>query len=171
VSVRGERDTSLPDRPLVGRIGIAPGGEATFPPGVEIVERHGPLAAIAPALRETWDKTALTVKFLWRMVTGDVSLKNVSGPISIAAYAGVTAVEGVTAFLGFLALISISLAVLNLLPIPILDGGQVVYQLAEAVKGSPLSERAQVFGQQVGIVFLLLLMTLAFYNDIARHFG
>jgi regulator of sigma E protease len=105
------------------------------------------------------------------MATGDVSLKNVSGPISIAAYAGVTAVEGTTAFLGFLALISISLAVLNLLPIPILDGGQVVYQLAEAVKGRPLSERAQMFGQQVGIVFLLLLMTLAFYNDIARHFG
>ena len=171
VSVRGERDTSLPDRPLIGRIGIAPGGEPKFPPGVETVERYGPIAALAPAARETWDKTALTVKFLWRMVTGDVSLKNVSGPISIAAYAGVTAVEGITAFLGFLALISISLAVLNLLPIPILDGGQVVYQLAEAVKGSPLSERAQVFGQQVGIVFLLLLMTLAFYNDIARHFG
>jgi regulator of sigma E protease len=171
VSVRGERDTSLPDRPLIGRVGIAPGGEPTFPPGIETVERHGPIGALAPALRETWDKTALTVKFLWRMVTGDVSLKNVSGPISIAAYAGVTAVEGVTAFLGFLALISISLAVLNLLPVPILDGGQVVYQLAEALKGSPLSERAQVFGQQVGIVLLLLLMTLAFYNDIARHFG
>lgn len=171
VAVRGERDTSLQDRPLIGRIGIAPGGQATFPPGVETVERYGPVGAVAPALRETWDKTALTVKFLWRMVTGDVSLKNVSGPISIAAYAGVTAVEGITAFLGFLALISISLAVLNLLPIPILDGGQIVYQLAEAAKGSPLSERAQVFGQQVGIVFLLLLMSLAFYNDIARHFG
>jgi regulator of sigma E protease len=171
VAIRGERDTSLPNRPLIGRIGIAPGGTPTFPPGVETVERYGPIAAVGPALQETWEKTALTVKFLWRMVTGDVSLKNVSGPISIAAYAGVTAVEGVTAFLGFLALISISLAVLNLLPIPILDGGQVVYQLAEAVKGSPLSERAQALGQQVGIVFLLMLMSLAFYNDIARHFG
>jgi regulator of sigma E protease len=171
VAVRGERDEAAPGRPLIGRIGISPGGRATFPPGMETVERYGPIDAIGPAFAETWDKTALTVKFLWRMATGDVSLKNVSGPISIATYAGVTAVEGFTAFLGFLALISISLAVLNLLPIPILDGGQVVYQLAEAVKGKPLSERAQAFGQQLGIVFLLLLMTLAFYNDIARHFG
>jgi regulator of sigma E protease len=171
VAVRAERDGSAPGAPLVGRIGIGPGGTPTFPPDMTTVERHGPLAAIAPALRETWDKTALTVKFLGRMLTGDVSLKNVSGPISIAAYAGITALEGVTAFLGFLALISISLGVLNLLPIPILDGGQVVYQLAEGVKGSPLSERVQAFGQQVGIVVLLLLMSLAFYNDIARHFG
>jgi regulator of sigma E protease len=171
VTVRGERDQAAPGKPFVGRIGISPRGPATFPPGMETVERYGPIDAVVPAFRETWEKTALTVKFLWRMATGDVSLKNVSGPISIAAYAGVTAVEGLTAFLGFLALISISLAVLNLLPIPILDGGQVVYQLAEAVKGKPLSERAQAFGQQLGIVFLLLLMTLAFYNDIARHFG
>jgi regulator of sigma E protease len=171
VAVRAERDESAPGAPLVGRIGIVPGGQATFPPGMETVERYGPVGAVAPALRETWDKTALTVKFLGRMLTGDVSLKNVSGPISIAAYAGISALEGLTAFLGFLALISISLGVLNLLPIPILDGGQVVYQLAEGVKGSPLSERVQAFGQQVGIVVLLLLMSLAFYNDIARHLG
>lgn len=171
VVVRGERDANDPNHALVGRIGVAPGGEAVYPPEMRVMERHGPLGAIRPALAETWSKTALTVKFLWRMLTGDVSLKNVSGPISIAAYAGISALEGVTAFLGFLAIISISLGVLNLMPIPILDGGQVVYQLVEAVKGAPLSARTQVVGQQVGIVLLLLLMSLAFYNDLARHFG
>jgi regulator of sigma E protease len=171
VVVRGEHDANEPGRALVGRIGVAPGGEAVYPPEMRVLERHGPLGAIRPALAETWSKTALTVKFLWRMLTGDVSLKNVSGPISIAAYAGISALEGVTAFLGFLAIISISLGVLNLMPIPILDGGQVVYQLVEAVKGAPLSPRAQVVGQQVGIVLLILLMSLAFYNDLARHFG
>jgi regulator of sigma E protease len=171
VTVRGEPDEAHPDGPRVGRIGIGAGGAATFPPGMETLERYGPVSALGRAVAETWDKTALTVKFLARMATGEVSLKNVSGPLNIAEYAGVTAVAGVTAFLGFLALISISLGVLNLLPIPILDGGQVVYQLAEAVKGRPLSERTQLFGQQVGIVLLLLLMSLAFYNDIARHFG
>ena len=171
VAVRGERDANDPGQRLVGRIGVAPGGEAVYPPEMRVLERHGPLGAIRPALEETWSKSALTVKFLWRMLTGDVSLKNVSGPISIAAYAGISALEGVTAFLGFLAIISISLGVLNLLPIPILDGGQVLYQLLEAVKGSPLSPRTQALGQQVGIVLLILLMSLAFYNDLARHFG
>jgi regulator of sigma E protease len=171
VTVRAERDPNEPGNPLVGRIGVAPAGEAVYPPEMRVLERYGPLAAIRPALAETWSKSALTVKFLWRMLTGDVSLKNVSGPISIAAYAGISALEGATAFLGFLAIISISLGVLNLMPIPILDGGQVVYQLVEAVKGSPLSPRTQVVGQQVGIVLLILLMSLAFYNDLARHFG
>jgi regulator of sigma E protease len=171
VTVRGERDPNAPGNPLVGRIGVAPAGEAVFAPEMRVLERYGPLGAIRPALAETWSKSALTVKFLWRMLTGDVSLKNVSGPISIAAYAGISALEGVTAFLGFLAIISISLGVLNLMPIPILDGGQVVYQLLEAVKGSPLSPRTQALGQQVGIVLLILLMSLAFYNDLARHFG
>ena len=102
---------------------------------MKTVERYGPLAAIAPAVRETWDKSALTVRFLWRMVTGDVSTKNISGPINIAQYAGLTATEGFTYYLGFLALVSISLAVLNLLPVPVLDGGQVAFQLIEMVEG------------------------------------
>ena len=171
VAVRGERDDARPGRPLVGRIGVGPAGEPSFPAAMLTVERYAPLAAIVPAFTETWQKSALTAKFLWRMVTGEVSLKNVSGPISIASYAGLSALEGFTAFLAFLALISISLGVLNLLPIPILDGGQIVYQLAEAAQGRPLSLRVQQLGQQVGIVLLILLMSLAFYNDIARHFG
>ena len=152
----------------IGRIGMGSTGRMSFPDSMRTMERHGPLAAIAPALGETWSKTVLTVKFLWRMVTGEVSTKNISGPINIAQYAGLSALGGLTYFLGFMALVSISLGVLNLLPIPILDGGQIVFQLAEMVKGKPLSDEAQLFGQKVGIAFLVVLMSFAFYNDIAR---
>jgi regulator of sigma E protease len=135
------------------------------------VEHYGPLRAVGPAIRSTWDKSALTVRFLWRMVTGEVSTKNISGPINIAQYAGLTATEGFTYYLAFLALVSISLAVLNLLPVPVLDGGQVVFQLAEMAKGAPLSMEAQVIGQKIGIALLVVLMGFAFYNDLSRLFG
>jgi len=163
--------SEVEDGRAIGRIGMAAGGSVSFPESMRTEERYGPVAALAPATRETWSKTVLTVKFLWRMVTGDVSTKNISGPINIAQYAGLSALGGLTYFLGFMALISISLGVLNLLPVPILDGGQVVYQLAEMVKGSPLSEELQVAGQKVGIAFLVALMGFAFYNDIARLIG
>ncbi len=159
------------DGKTVGRVGMSSGGQAGFPDSMRTEERYGPFAALAPAAQETWSKTALTVKFLWRMVTGDVSTKNISGPINIAQYAGLSALGGLTYFLGFMALISISLGVLNLLPIPILDGGQVLYQVAEIIKGRPLSDEAQVVGQKVGIAFLVALMGFAFYNDIARLVG
>ena len=164
VAVKAE----VEDGKTIGRIGMSAGGSASFPESMRTEERYGPLAALRPAVAETWSKTVLTVKFLWRMVTGDVSTKNISGPINIAQYAGLSALGGLTYFLGFLALISISLGVLNLLPVPILDGGQVVYQLAEIIKGSPLSEGLQLAGQKVGIAFLVALMGFAFYNDIAR---
>jgi regulator of sigma E protease len=106
---------------------------------------------------------------LWRMLTGQVSAKNISGVVSIAEFAGVSASIGIVAYLDFLAIISVSLGVLNLMPVPLLDGGQIVYQAVEAVKGSPMSERAQLFGQQIGIALLVVLMSLAFYNDISRH--
>jgi regulator of sigma E protease len=134
------------------------------------LERLGPLAAFSRAGGETWSMSQLTVSMLWNMVMGRVSVKNISGPINIAAFAGETARVGLRPFLTFLAIVSISLGVLNLLPIPILDGGQMLFQLIELAKGSPLSERAQVFGQQVGIALLLLLMSLAFYNDITSRF-
>jgi regulator of sigma E protease len=120
---------------------------------------------------KTWASTLFTVRMLSRMVTGDVSIKNISGPINIGQIAGESAQRGMTYFLGFLAVVSISLGVLNLLPIPVLDGGQIVYQLVEMLKGSPMTERAQMLGQQVGIFALLLLMSFAFYNDIARILG
>ena len=105
------------------------------------------------------------------MLLGQVSLKNLSGPLSIAQFAGESAQAGIASFLGFLVLISLSLGFLNLLPIPILDGGQVLFQVIEWLKGRPLSERAQAFGQQLGIALLLLLMGVALFNDIARQFG
>jgi len=115
--------------------------------------------------------TLLQARLVWRMLMGNVSLKNLSGPLSIAEFAGDSASDGVNSFLNFLVLISLSLGFLNLLPIPILDGGQVVFQLVEWLKGSPLSERAQAFGQQVGIALLILLMGVALFNDVARQIG
>lgn len=130
-----------------------------------------PLESLSAAAEKTWVSTLFTVRMLSRMVTGDVSIKNISGPINIGQIAGESAQRGMTYFLGFLAVVSISLGVLNLLPIPVLDGGQIVYQLVEMIKGSPMTERAQMLGQQVGIFALLLLMSFAFYNDIARILG
>ena len=131
----------------------------------------GPIDAIPNAFQETWSQTMFTLRMLGRMVTGDVSIKNISGPINIAQFAGESAQRGLRYFLGFLAMISISLGVLNLLPVPVLDGGQIVYQTVELVKGSPLSERSQIVGQQFGILALIVLMSFAFYNDIARILG
>ena len=154
----------------IGRLGITLAeGPRVWPPGLVEMRRSGPLAALAAGVRKTWDMSSLTVQMLSRILTGQVSAKNISGPISIAEFAGISAYLGPTAFISFLAIISVSLGVLNLLPVPLLDGGQVVYQLVEAAKGSPLSERAQNLGQQVGIALLVLLMSLAFYNDISRH--
>jgi regulator of sigma E protease len=154
----------------IGRLGITlEEGPRTWPPGLVEVRRAGPLDALGIGVAKTWEMSALTVQMLWRIVTGQVSAKNISGPISIAEFAGISAYLGLSAFLAFLAIISVSLGVLNLMPVPLLDGGQIAYQLAEAVKGSPLSERTQVYGQKVGIALLVVLMSLAFYNDIARH--
>ena len=155
---------------IVGRLGITlQEGPRAWPPGLLETRHSGPIDGLGVGVLKTWEMSSLTVQMLWRIVTGQVSAKNISGPISIAEFAGISASLGVTAFLSFLAVISVSLGVLNLMPVPLLDGGQVVYQLVEAVKGSPLSERAQNFGQQVGIALLVLLMSLAFYNDISRH--
>jgi regulator of sigma E protease len=154
----------------IGRLGIMlEEGARAWPPGLVGMRRSGPLDAVVIGVKKTWDMSSLTVQMLWRIVTGQVSAKNISGPISIAEFAGISAYLGITAFIAFLAIISVSLGVLNLMPVPLLDGGQIVYQLVEAVKGSPLSERAQNFGQQVGIALLVVLMSLAFYNDISRH--
>ncbi|MFC6841464.1 RIP metalloprotease RseP [Xanthomonas theicola] len=128
--------------------------------------QYGPLAAISAALRETGRLTGDTLGLIRRMLTGQASIKNVSGPITIAKVANVSAKQGPDWFLNFLALLSLSLAIMNLLPIPILDGGHLLYYLIELVKGSPLSERAMAAGQFVGLAMLAGLMGLAFYNDI-----
>ena len=135
------------------------------------VRKYGPLESVGAAAQKTWASTVFTLRMLGKMATGHVSIKNISGPINIAQYAGDSAQQGPTQFLIFLALVSISLGVLNLLPVPVLDGGQILYQGIELVKGSPLSERSQAIGQQFGILALILLMSFAFYNDIARILG
>lgn len=157
----GVRDADGGEIGFLG-VGIDPGaGDYWY------MRQFGPFTAIGESIERTWTSTGFTVRMLARMVIGDVSVKNISGPVRIAQYAGNSAAAGMNAFLTFLALVSISLGVLNLLPVPILDGGQIVYQTIELVKGSPLSDRSQLVGQQVGILALLLLMTFAFYNDIA----
>ena len=133
--------------------------------------RHGPLESIPQALDKTWSMTTLTLRTLWAMLTGRASVENISGPISIAQYAGISATIGMAYFLGFLAVVSISLGILNLLPIPILDGGHLMYYCIELFKGSPVSEATQALGQQVGIFLLVALMVLAFYNDLVRLLG
>jgi len=156
---------------LVGRIGVQPAAPGAVPEEMRTRERYGPVDSVGRAVGKTWDMSVLTLRLLWNVGTGDVSVKNLSGPINIAEYAGFSARQGILAFLSFLAVVSVSLFVLNLLPIPILDGGQIVYQVAELVKGSPLSERAQAVGQRIGIFLLLVLMSFAFYNDLSRLFS
>jgi regulator of sigma E protease len=154
----------------VGRIGIQQRATG-YPPEMVALQQYGPVEALVKGAGRTWDTTAFTLKMIGNMVVGNVSVKTLSGPITIAEFSGVAARQGPLSFLNMLALISISLGVMNLLPIPLLDGGQIVYQLAELVKGRPVSERVQILGQQLGIALLILLMGLAFYNDLARHLG
>ena len=116
----------------------------------------------------TWDTTRLSLSVMWKMVTGDVSWRNLSGPVAIADYAGRTAAIGPDAYIRFIALVSISLGIVNLLPIPILDGGHLMYYLAEMVKGSPVSDRVMEIGQKVGFALLMMLMAFALYNDLHR---
>lgn len=125
-------------------------------------------AALGAAMVKTWDMATLTLHLLGKMVVGEVSIENISGPISIAQYASFSANAGIIPFLSFLAVISISLGVLNLLPIPILDGGHLMYFVIEAVKGSPLSPKAELLGQRIGMVALGFLIFIAMYNDLAR---
>jgi regulator of sigma E protease len=154
----------------VGRIRVAPPPVA-YPSSMLRHTEMSVLAALGSATQQAWDLTVLQARLFWRMILGQVSLKNLSGPLSIAEFAGDSAEAGAAPFMGFLVLISLSLGFLNLLPIPVLDGGQIVFQAAEWIKGKPLSERAQAVGQQLGIALLILLMGVALFNDVARQIG
>lgn len=133
--------------------------------------RLGVLESLPQAFVKSYDLSLLTLKMFWKMLMLEVSLQNLSGPISIAQYAGYSAKMGPSKFIEFLALVSISLGILNLLPIPVLDGGHLMYYLSEALTGRPVSDELQIVGQRIGIAMLLLLMGLALYNDVTRLFG
>jgi regulator of sigma E protease len=135
-----------------------------------VTVRYGIVEAVAQGARKTWELSIFTVKMLGRILVGDASLRNISGPITMADYAGQSAQAGTLVFIGYLALISISLGVLNLLPVPLLDGGHLLYYLAEVVKGSPVSDRAFEVGQRIGMAVLAVLMALALFNDLSRLF-
>ena len=155
----------------IGRLGVEPGAELKREyERMTTTVRYGPVEAVGRAAHKVWDLSIFSLKMLGRMIVGDVSWKNLSGPITIADYAGQSAQLGWVTYLGFLALVSVSLGVLNLLPIPLLDGGHLVYYFAEIVKGSPVSERTMEIGQRFGLALLLGLTFFAFYNDINRLF-
>ncbi|WP_105101381.1 RIP metalloprotease RseP [Microbulbifer pacificus] len=165
--------TVIPDRVKldggeeIGRIGVAPAG-ASWPEDKVRRYHYGMLSALNKGLEETWSKTLFTLDSLKKLLLGQLSTRNLSGPITIAKVAGTSANAGWQSFLSLLALLSISLGVLNLLPIPVLDGGHLLYYGIEAIKGSPVSERVQMIGLQVGMAMVLGIMALALYNDILR---
>jgi regulator of sigma E protease len=152
----------------IGKIGIGPQIDPDELEKLLVKVSYPAGTAIVRAINKTWEISVFTLQMLGKMVVGEVSWKNVSGPITIADYAGKSAQMGLAPYLGFLALISISLGVLNLLPIPMLDGGHLMYYVVEIVKGSPVSARAMEIGQQIGMLLLFTLMTFAIYNDVSR---
>ncbi len=179
IEVSVERDGNVRSFTLVPemRDGRAVIGVAPVAPDDQVVAaaertrtvlRHGPVTALGEAFGETVRLTSATLGILGRMVTGSASLSNLSGPITIAQMANTSASLGVTRFLFFLGLISLSLAIINLLPIPVLDGGHLLYFLIEWIKGSPVSERGQILGQSIGLVMIVALMGVAIFNDILR---
>ena len=152
----------------IGRIGAAPRVDRSVLEEMIVEVRYGVLESLSKALHKTWETSVFSLKMLGKMLVGDVSLKNLSGPITIADYAGQSAQNGAASYLLFLALISISLGVLNLLPIPLLDGGHLMYYIVEIFKGRPISDRAIEIGQHVGMALLFTLMAFALFNDINR---
>ncbi len=168
VSVKIIPEATTQNGKQIGKIGIGPKIDHSKFKDLLVEVSYPASTAMAKAINKTWETSVFTLQMLWKMVMGEVSLKNISGPITIADYAGKSAQMGVASYLGFLALISISLGVLNLLPIPLLDGGHLMYYVVEIIKGSPLSERAMEIGQQMGMMMLFTLMAFAIYNDINR---
>lgn len=153
---------------MVGKIGVGVLDDGEGRRELRSFVSYGFLAAGGKALAETWDKSVFSLVMLGKMLTGEVSWRNLSGPVTIADFAGQSARLGVDYYLKFMALVSISLGVLNLLPVPVLDGGHLMYHMIEVVRRRPLSERAMEIGQRIGLSILFILMAFAFYNDINR---
>jgi regulator of sigma E protease len=159
------------DGRTVGRIGVGSANQAVPAPEAMTLQQYSPLVALEHASVKTWEMSMFTLRMVGRIITGNVSPKAMSGPISIAELTGRAARHDWRQYLIIIALISISVGVLNLLPIPMLDGGQIAYQLAELIKGRPVSERVQAAGQRIGLFVLILVIMLVSYNDIARYFS
>ena len=155
----------------VGRIGVGVQYDEAMFDNLRSELKYGPLEAVGKAVSKTWEMSVLTLRMMFKMLVGDASTENISGPISIAQYAKTSADSGLSHFIGFLAVVSLSLGVLNLLPIPVLDGGHLLYYLIESIKGSPVSEQIEMIGQKIGLAFIIGLMFIAFYNDLARLAG
>ncbi|WP_028534449.1 RIP metalloprotease RseP [Paludibacterium yongneupense] len=170
VAVRPDSDPGE-DGLFVGRIGAAPAFDTAWYDALRFTVHYSLLQAGVEAVGKTLDTAWMSVRFIGRMAVGQASMDNLSGPLTIASVAGQSAREGLAAYLDFMALISISIGVLNLLPIPVLDGGHLMYYTAELIKGRPLSERAQQIGQRIGFALLATLMAFALLNDISRLWG
>ena len=154
----------------VGIVGVRLKVDPVHAERLSLTVRYGVGEALVQGTRKTWELAAFTVRMLGRILIGEASLKNISGPITMADFAGQSAQAGTLVFVGYLALISISLGVLNLLPVPLLDGGHLLYYFAEIIKGSPVSDRAFEVGQRIGMAMLAVLMALALFNDLSRLF-
>ena len=173
---RGDTPMSVRITPLaverqgvrIGQIGVAVNDQGFSRQELLVTVKHPLIPALGRAFSETWDKSVFSLQMMGNMLTGAVSWKNISGPVTIADYAGQSARLGASHYLRFLALVSISLAVLNLLPVPILDGGHLLYYVAEIIRGKPLPERWMSVGQKIGLALILILMAFAFYNDLTR---
>ncbi|MFC5512008.1 RIP metalloprotease RseP [Massilia jejuensis] len=166
---RGGRTLALaltPEKDAQGQ-GLA---SVQLAPAIErVTVQAGPVEAVVKGARRTWEMTALTFKMIGKIVTGQASLKNITGPIAIADYAGQTARLGLATFLGFIAVVSVSLGVMNLLPIPMLDGGHLLYYSLEVLTGRPLPERVHALAQRAGVALLFMLMALAIFNDLSQR--
>ncbi|MGE5319159.1 MAG: RIP metalloprotease RseP [Hyphomicrobiaceae bacterium] len=164
-------DTVDEDGQRIGKIGAGPRIDEALLAGLMTQVRYGPIEALGRGAAKTWDMSLFTLEMMGRMVLGQVSWRNLSGPLTIADYAGQSATLGWISFVGFLALVSVSLGVLNLLPVPLLDGGHLMYYVAEVLTGHPVSERTMEIGGRIGMVLLLLLMSFALFNDLQRLIG
>lgn len=161
------RRVKAPDGFYQGALGFTPVIKP-IPEGIIYTQRYGVFESVVVGAEKTWQLFRMSFSMIGKLLTGDVSVKHLSGPVSIAQGAGTTASMGLIAFLSFLALISVNLAVINLLPLPILDGGHLMYLVVELIRGKPVSEKAQEIGFRFGALVLLMLMGIALFNDISR---